>query len=37
VGGDVLADISLLENRDRFLAVIQGGVIRGGRLAGLRA
>jgi imidazolonepropionase-like amidohydrolase len=37
VEGDVLADISLLENRDRFLAVIQGGVIRGGRLAGLRA
>jgi len=31
--GDVLADISLLEDRRRFLAVIQGGVIKAGRLA----
>src|SRR5213593_802511 len=33
VDGDVLADISLLEDRTRFLAVMQGGVIRAGRLA----
>jgi imidazolonepropionase-like amidohydrolase len=34
VDGDVLADISVLEDRDRFLAVMQGGVIKAGRLAG---
>jgi imidazolonepropionase-like amidohydrolase len=33
VEGDVLADISLLEDRSRFLAVLQGGVLRAGRLA----
>lgn len=33
VDGDVLADISLLEDRTRFLAVIQGGEIKAGRLA----
>ena len=33
VEGDVLKDISLLENRDRILAVLQGGVIKAGRLA----
>ncbi|MCC2668430.1 MAG: imidazolonepropionase [Armatimonadetes bacterium] len=33
VDGDVLADISLLEDRFRFLAVIQGGVIKAGQLA----
>jgi imidazolonepropionase-like amidohydrolase len=33
VDGDVLADIRLLEDRSRFLAVMQGGVIRSGRLA----
>jgi imidazolonepropionase-like amidohydrolase len=33
VDGDVLADISLLERRDRFLAVVQGGVVKAGRLA----
>jgi len=33
VDGDVLADIALLEDRSRFLAVIQGGVIKAGRLA----
>lgn len=33
VDGDVLADISLLEDRSRFLAVIQGGEIKAGRLA----
>jgi imidazolonepropionase-like amidohydrolase len=37
VEGDVLADISLLEDRRRFLAVMQGGVIRVGRLAGRSA
>lgn len=34
VDGDVLADIRLLEQRDRFTAVIQGGRIAAGRLAG---
>jgi imidazolonepropionase-like amidohydrolase len=33
VDGDVLADISLLEDRSRFVAVIQGGIIRAGQLA----
>jgi imidazolonepropionase-like amidohydrolase len=33
VDGDVLADIGLLENRSRFIAVIQGGVVKAGRLA----
>ena len=33
VDGDVLADISILENRDHFLAVIQGGIIKAGLLA----
>lgn len=32
VDGDVLSDISLLENRSRFIAVLQGGVIKAGRL-----
>jgi hypothetical protein len=30
----VLADIRVLEDRARFLAVMQGGVIKAGRLAG---
>jgi imidazolonepropionase-like amidohydrolase len=34
VDGDVLADISILEDRSRILAVLQGGVLRTGRLAG---
>src|SRR5262245_30054637 len=34
VDGDVAADISVLEDRSRFLAVMQGGVIKAGRLAG---
>jgi imidazolonepropionase-like amidohydrolase len=34
VEGDVVADIALLEDRSRFLAVIQGGLIKAGRLAG---
>lgn len=33
VDGDVLANIEVLEDRSRFLAVIQGGVIRAGHLA----
>lgn len=33
VDGDVIADISILENRSRFLAVMQGGVIKAGKLA----
>jgi imidazolonepropionase-like amidohydrolase len=32
VKGDVLKDISLLENRDNLLAVMQGGVIKAGTL-----
>lgn len=33
VDGDVVADISILEDRDRFLAVMQSGVIKAGQLA----
>jgi len=33
VDGDVLADISLLQQRDRFIAVMQGGIIKSGQLA----
>ena len=33
VKGDVLADISLLEKRENLLAVIQGGIVKAGRLA----
>jgi imidazolonepropionase-like amidohydrolase len=33
VDGDVLADIRLLEDRSKFIAVLQGGVIKAGRLA----
>jgi hypothetical protein len=36
VDGDVLADIGLLEDRHRFLAVLQGGIIKAGRLATAR-
>jgi imidazolonepropionase-like amidohydrolase len=32
VDGDVLADISLLEDRSRFVAVMQGGVVKAGQL-----
>src|SRR5204863_10101635 len=31
VDGDVLADINLLEDRSRFVAVIQGGIIKAGQ------
>jgi len=33
VDGDVVADISVLEDRTRFIAVMQGGVVKAGRLA----
>lgn len=33
VDGDVLADIHLLEDRARFRAVMQGGIVKAGRLA----
>jgi imidazolonepropionase-like amidohydrolase len=33
VDGDVLADISLLEDRSRFIAVLQGGIVKAGQLA----
>ncbi len=36
VDGDVLADISVLEDRSRFIAVMQGGIIKAGRLAARR-
>ena len=32
VDGDVAADISVLEDRSRFIAVMQGGVVKTGRL-----
>jgi imidazolonepropionase-like amidohydrolase len=34
VDGDVLADISILEDRSKILAVMQGGMIKAGRLTG---
>jgi imidazolonepropionase-like amidohydrolase len=33
VDGDVLADIRILEDRSRFLAVMQGGIVKAGKLA----
>ncbi len=33
VDGDVLGDIAILEDRKRFLAVMQGGVVKAGQLA----
>jgi imidazolonepropionase-like amidohydrolase len=33
VDGDVLADISILEDRKRFIAVVQGGLVKAGQLA----
>jgi imidazolonepropionase-like amidohydrolase len=32
VDGDVLADISILEDRKRFIAVMQGGIVKAGQL-----
>jgi imidazolonepropionase-like amidohydrolase len=34
VDGDPVADISILENRRRFLAVMQGGIVKAGQLVG---
>jgi imidazolonepropionase-like amidohydrolase len=36
VDGDVVADISLLEDRRRFVAVLQGGVVKAGQMAAPR-
>lgn len=33
VDGDVAGDISMLEDRSRFIAVMQGGIVKAGRLA----
>ena len=33
VDGDVLGDIAILQDRSKFLAVMQGGVLKAGRLA----
>lgn len=33
VEGDVLSDIAILEDRSKFIAVLQGGVIKAGQLA----
>ena len=33
VEGDVLADIGVLEDRSRFVAVMQGGVVKAGQLS----
>jgi imidazolonepropionase-like amidohydrolase len=33
VDGDVLADIAILEDRSRFIAVMQAGVVKAGRLS----
>jgi imidazolonepropionase-like amidohydrolase len=33
VDGDVVGDIGILEDRSRILAVLQGGVVKAGRLA----
>ncbi|MDM4017519.1 metal-dependent hydrolase family protein [Roseiconus lacunae] len=33
VDGDVIEDIAILEDRSRFIAVMQGGVIKAGRMA----
>jgi len=32
VDGDVVKDISLLEDRSKFIAVLQGGIVRAGRI-----
>jgi imidazolonepropionase-like amidohydrolase len=37
VDGDVLADVTVLEDRARLLAVLQGGVLKAGTLAGTAA
>jgi imidazolonepropionase-like amidohydrolase len=37
VDGDVFEDITLLENRKKLIAVIQGGIIKAGRIAPRRS
>jgi imidazolonepropionase-like amidohydrolase len=37
VDGDVVRDISILEDRARFVAVMQGGIIKAGQIASSRA
>jgi imidazolonepropionase-like amidohydrolase len=37
VDGDVLKDITLLEDRTRFIAVMQGGVVKAGQMASVAA
>jgi imidazolonepropionase-like amidohydrolase len=37
VDGDVVADISILERRERFIAVMQGGIVKAGQLIRPRA
>jgi imidazolonepropionase-like amidohydrolase len=37
VDGDVAADISLLEKRERFIAVMQGGVVKAGQVAAVKS
>lgn len=34
VDGDVLGDVSILQDRSRFVAVLQGGIVKAGRLGG---
>lgn len=34
VDGDVLKDIRILEDRKKFIAVVQGGIVKAGQLAG---
>lgn len=37
VDGDVVSDISLLQDRKRFIAVIQGGIVKSGQARGIFA
>jgi imidazolonepropionase-like amidohydrolase len=36
VAGDVLSDIRVLEDRSRFIAVMQGGVMKAGQVRDAR-
>lgn len=36
VDGDVVGDISILEDRSRFIAVMQGGIVKAGQLSSAR-
>jgi len=36
VDGDVIGDVRVLEDRARFIAVMQGGEVKAGRLAARR-